>query len=69
MINRYEVQVINPDTGAKAVFDGWLVPDSVPSFYYHSDFLSLAFRFRSAWRIAQQLRRFYPIVKVVAVRA
>lgn len=65
MIRRYGIKVINPNTGITVLFNGWLYP-SIPSFSADTGKLM---PFHTAAAIAEELRHYYPIVKIFGVKA
>lgn len=64
-LRHYAVKIVNPDAGKISWFSEFLPGTSIPLC---CELIIPVFSFRTAWRHAKQLRRFYPLVEVVAVR-
>lgn len=66
MLNRYAVKVIGP-SGNVAWFSNWLIPDSGICTFVSDKADAFAGRFGPMNNVAAILRRYYPVVQVVAV--
>ena len=65
MVTKYVVRITNPVTGCSCYLDGYLCGDHVLPLFVRS--APPGTSFRKAHAAAEELRRLFPIVKVVGV--